>query len=52
MNIRILIMSIAMAATAGAVWAKLPAPPRCEQHPAEHHDLRMLLAAVVIRLAG
>jgi hypothetical protein len=25
MNIRILIMSIAMAATAGAVWAKLPA---------------------------
>ena len=27
MNIRILIMSIAMAATAGAVWAKLPAAP-------------------------
>jgi len=28
MNIRILIMSVAMAATAGAVWAKLPpAPP-------------------------
>jgi hypothetical protein len=26
-NIRILIMSIAMAATAGAVWAKLPAAP-------------------------
>ena len=27
MNIRILIMSIAMAGTAGAVWAKLPAAP-------------------------
>jgi len=27
MNIRIVIMSIAMAATAGAVWAKLPAAP-------------------------
>ena len=27
MNIRILVMSIAMAATAGAVWAKLPAAP-------------------------
>ena len=27
MNIRILIMSIVMAATAGAVWAKLPAAP-------------------------
>jgi hypothetical protein len=27
MNMRILIMSIAMAATAGAVWAKLPAAP-------------------------
>ena len=28
MNIRILIMSVAMATTAGAVWAKLPpAPP-------------------------
>jgi hypothetical protein len=26
MNVRILIMSIAMAVTAGAVWAKLPAP--------------------------
>jgi hypothetical protein len=26
MNIRILIMSIAMAATAGTVWAKLPPP--------------------------
>ena len=27
MNIRIVIMTVAMAATAGAVWAKLPAPP-------------------------
>lgn len=27
MNFRILIMSVAMAATAGAVWAKLPAAP-------------------------
>jgi hypothetical protein len=27
MNVRILIMTIAMAATAGAVWAKLPAVP-------------------------
>jgi len=27
MNIRIVIMSIAMAATAGTVWAKLPAAP-------------------------
>lgn len=27
MNFRILIMSAAMAATAGAVWAKLPAAP-------------------------
>ena len=27
MNIRILIMTIAMTATAGAVWAKLPAAP-------------------------
>lgn len=27
MNTRILIMSLAMAATAGAVWAKLPAVP-------------------------
>jgi hypothetical protein len=27
MNVRILIMSIAMAVTAGAVWAKLPAAP-------------------------
>ena len=26
MNIRIVIMTVAMAATAGAVWAKLPAP--------------------------
>lgn len=26
MNFRILIMSVAMAATAGAVWAKLPPP--------------------------
>ena len=26
MNIRILIMSVAMAATAGTVWAKLPPP--------------------------
>ena len=26
MNVRILIMSVAMAATTGAVWAKLPAP--------------------------
>ncbi|HET7765415.1 MAG TPA: hypothetical protein VFK92_10040 [Burkholderiales bacterium] len=26
MNLRILIMSVAMAATAGAVWAKLPPP--------------------------
>jgi len=26
MNVRILIMSIAMAATAGTVWAKLPPP--------------------------
>ena len=26
MNVRILIMSLAMAATAGTVWAKLPAP--------------------------
>jgi len=26
MNIRILMMSVAMAATAGAVWAKLPPP--------------------------
>ena len=27
MNFRFLIMSVAMAATAGAVWAKLPAAP-------------------------
>jgi len=27
MNVRILIMTVAMAATAGAVWAKLPAVP-------------------------
>ena len=27
MNLRILMMSIAMAVAAGAVWAKLPAPP-------------------------
>ena len=27
MNIRILIMSVAMATTAGGVWAKLPAAP-------------------------
>jgi hypothetical protein len=27
MNFRILLMSVAMAATAGAVWAKLPAAP-------------------------
>src|SRR5258707_11766308 len=27
MNFRILMMSVAMAATAGAVWAKLPAAP-------------------------
>jgi len=27
MNLRILIMTVVMAATAGAVWAKLPAPP-------------------------
>ena len=27
MNIRIVIMTVAMAATAGAVWAKLPAAP-------------------------
>jgi len=27
MNVRILIMTVAMAATAGAVWAKLPAAP-------------------------
>ena len=27
MNVRIVIMTVAMAATAGAVWAKLPAPP-------------------------
>ena len=27
MNLRILIMTVAMAATAGAVWAKLPAAP-------------------------
>jgi hypothetical protein len=27
MNVRILIITIAMAATAGAVWAKLPAAP-------------------------
>jgi uncharacterized protein (DUF2147 family) len=27
MNVRILIMTFAMAATAGAVWAKLPAAP-------------------------
>ena len=27
MNFRILMMSIAMAVAAGAVWAKLPAPP-------------------------
>ena len=27
MNIRIVIMTVVMAATAGAVWAKLPAPP-------------------------
>jgi hypothetical protein len=27
MNVRILIMTVAMTATAGAVWAKLPAAP-------------------------
>jgi len=27
MNFRILLMSVAMAATAGVVWAKLPAAP-------------------------
>jgi hypothetical protein len=27
MNVRILIMTVVMAATAGAVWAKLPAAP-------------------------
>lgn len=27
MNIRVVIMTVAMAATAGAVWAKLPAVP-------------------------
>ena len=26
MNVRVVIMTVAMAATAGAVWAKLPAP--------------------------
>jgi hypothetical protein len=35
MNIRILIMSIAMAATAGAVWAKLPAAPKADPAAAE-----------------
>ena len=30
MNIRILIMSIAMAATAGTVWAKLPPAPAAD----------------------
>lgn len=35
MNIRILIMSIAMAATAGAVWAKLPAAAKVDPAAAE-----------------
>jgi hypothetical protein len=34
MNIRILIMSVAMAATAGAVWAKLPAAPPADPEKA------------------
>jgi len=35
MNVRILIMSVAMAASAGAVWAKLPAAPADQAKAAE-----------------
>ena len=35
MNVRILIMTVAMAATAGAVWAKLPAAPADPAQAAE-----------------
>jgi hypothetical protein len=35
MNIRTLIMSIAMAAVAGTVWAKLPAAPKVDPAAAE-----------------
>ena len=35
MNLRIAIMTVAMAATAGAVWAKLPPPAKVDPAQAE-----------------